>query len=180
MSVTLPESVDAGRMVTARRCFQGSMPIAGLRRLGEVLASDAGTLQYELEFGRDEFGIAWLAVHVEAPLTLICQRTLEPFVLPVTVDTRLGLIGEESEEAALLPGYEPLLVTDDRLHPAAVIEDELLLAVPLVPVSPQSEWSEEGREVAAQDASQETIVEDPAENPFAVLRELKTQVKSGD
>jgi uncharacterized protein len=171
MSVTLPESVDAWRMVTARRSFQGFLPIAGLSRLGEVLAGSEGVLEYDLEFGRDTFGIAWLAVHVEAPLTLICQRTLEPFVLPVTVDTRLGLIREENEEAALLPGYEPLLVTDDRLHPAAVIEDELLLAVPLVPVSPQSDWPEEGREAVAHDAPPDT----PAENPFAVLRELKTK-----
>jgi uncharacterized protein len=171
MSVTLPESVDAWRMVTARRSFQGSLPIAGFDRLGEVLAGSEGTVRYDLEFGRDEFGIAWLDVHVEAPLTLTCQRTLEPFVLPVTVDTRLGLIGDESEEAALLPGYEALLVTDDRLHPAAVIEDELLLAVPLVPVSPQSEWPGQGFEAVAQDAPQEP----PTENPFAILRELKTK-----
>lgn len=171
MSVTLPESVDAWRMVTARRSFQGSLPIAGFDRLGEVLADTEGAVSYDLEFGRDEFGIAWLDVHVEAPLILTCQRTLESFVLPVTVDTRLGLIGDESEEAALLPGYEALLVTDDRLHPAAVIEDELLLAVPLVPVSPQSEWPEQGLVAEAQDAPQET----PTENPFAVLRGLKTK-----
>ncbi|MGB3382448.1 MAG: hypothetical protein WBA47_12790, partial [Rhodanobacter sp.] len=33
MSVTLPESVDAWRMVSARRSFEGTLPIASLRRL---------------------------------------------------------------------------------------------------------------------------------------------------
>lgn len=156
-------------MVTARRSFQGTLPLAGLDRLGEVLASREGHVEYTLDFGRDELGTAYLAVHAEAPLTLICQRTLEPFVLPVTVDTRLGLIGDDSEEAALPPGCEPLLVGDERVNPAAVIEDELLLAVPLVPVSPQSEWPDAGRESVAPEAPPEQ----PIDNPFAVLRELK-------
>ena len=100
--MTLPESVDAWRMVSARRSFQGELPVVALKRLGEVLAGTEGTLQYELDFGRDEFGTAYLDVRVQAPLTLTCQRTLEPFVLPVTVDSRLGLIRSEREELSLI------------------------------------------------------------------------------
>lgn len=156
-------------MVSARRSFQGTLPVAGLDRLGEVLADSCGEVDYTLDFGRDELGTAYLAVHARASLTLLCQRTLEPFVLPVVLDTRLGLISDDSEEAGLPPGYEPLLVVDDRIHPAAVMEDELLLAVPLVPVSPQSEWPDEGKVTQAPDAP----VEPTQDNPFAVLRELK-------
>ncbi len=167
--MTLPETVDAWRMVSARRSFQGTLPIAALKRLGEVLADSRGEVEYTLDFGRDDMGTAYLAVRARAPLTLLCQRSLEPFVMPVTLDTRLGLISDDSEEAALPPGYEPLLVVDDRVHPAAVMEDELLLAVPLVPVSPQSEWPDQGMESKAPDAP----ADDAENNPFAVLRELK-------
>ncbi|HET6586807.1 MAG TPA: YceD family protein [Oleiagrimonas sp.] len=169
MSMTLPETVDAWRMVSTRRSFQGVLPVARLKRLGEVLADSSGEVDYTLDFDRDELGTAYLAVHAHAPLTLLCQRTLEPFVLPVTLDTRLGLISDDSEEAALPPGYEPLLVVDDRVDLAAVMEDELLLAVPLVPVSPQSEWPDEGKVAKAPDAPEEP----KQDNPFAVLRELK-------
>ncbi|HEX7341773.1 MAG TPA: YceD family protein [Rhodanobacteraceae bacterium] len=169
MFMTLPETVDAWRMVSARRSFQGTLPIAGMGRLVEVLNDTVGMVEYTLDFGRDELGTAYLAVHAEAPLTLLCQRTLEPFVLPVTVDTRLGLIRFEDEEAGLPPGVEPLMVLDDRVHPVAVIEDELLLAVPLVPVSPQSDWPDEGLESEAPEAPPIP----PEENPFAVLRELQ-------
>lgn len=157
-------------MVTARRSFVGSLPIHAMSRLQELLADASGDAVYTLDFGRDELGVAYLALHVQAPLSLICQRTLEPFILPVTLEMRLGLISDESEEAGLPPGYEPLLVTDGRVDPAAVIEDELLLAVPLVPVSPQSELP-----AVAQDPRVETEPEAPRENPFAVLRELKKQ-----
>ena len=166
MSAHLPESVDAWRMVSARRSYAGSMAIAGLGRLTGLLASATGTVEYQLDFGRDELGSAYLAVRAKARVQLLCQRTLEPFGSTLAVQQHLGLIKDESEEAALPPGYEPLLV-DGPLRLADVIEDELLLAVPLVPVAPGSEaalapW---------QERSDAPEVEVP--HPFAQLKTLK-------
>jgi uncharacterized protein len=157
-------------MISARRSFQGSLPIAAMPRLCEVLADDAGVATYALDFGRDEYGTAYVDVHVQAPLWLVCQRTLEPFVMPVTVDSRLGLIRSEREESALPAGVEPLLVAeDDKVSPIDVIEDELLLALPLVPVNPDSVLPEEVTRPPVEAAP----AEKRPDNPFAVLRELK-------
>lgn len=170
MSVTLPESVDAWRMVSARRSFEGELPVVAMKRLGDALAGTEGTARYELDFGRDEFGTAYLDVRVQAPLTLTCQRSLEPFVLPVAVDSRLGLIRSERDEAALPPQVEPLLIADDgKLSLVDVIEDELLLALPLVPVNPDSTLPEE----VVGPSPEEISSERRSDNPFAVLRELK-------
>jgi len=170
MSVTLPESLDAWRVVSARRSFEGTLPIATLSRLSEALAGTDGLVQFELDFGRDSLGTDYVAVRAQARLTLTCQRTLEPFVLPVAVDTRLGLIRHERDEAGLPPDYEALLVPEDgRLNPADVIEDELLLALPLVPVNPDSSLPDE---VTGHDAEEDSG-ERHSGNPFAVLRELK-------
>jgi len=156
-------------MVSARRSFQGSLPIAAMPRLCEVLADDAGLATYELDFGRDEYGTAYVDVRVQAPLWLVCQRTLEPFVMPVAVDSRLGLIRSERDNAALQAGCEPLLIAeDDKLNPIDVIEDELLLALPLVPVNPDSVLPEEVTRPPAEESAEER-----SDNPFAVLRELK-------
>lgn len=158
-------------MVSARRSFEGTLPIATLSRLCAVLADTDGQLQYGLDFGRDELGISYVDVHVRASLALVCQRTLEPFLLPVAVDTRLGLIRQERDEAGLPPECEPLLVAEDgRLNPADVIEDELLLALPLVPVNPDSRLPDE---VTDHDPAQDHAGSGRSENPFAVLRELK-------
>ena len=171
MSVTLPESVDAWRMVSARRSFQGTLPIASMSRLCEVLANTDGVVEFELDFGRDSFGSDYVDVRAQASLTLICQRTLEPFALPVVVDTRLGLIKLERDEAGLPPDCEPLLVPEDgRLKPADVIEDELLLVLPLVPINPDSSLPDE---VTGHDLDEESSGHERSENPFAVLRELK-------
>jgi uncharacterized protein len=110
-----------------------------------------------------------MQLRADAALPLICQRTLERFELPVRIEQRLGMIRDEREESALPPGYEPVLVSEDtRLHPAELIEDELILAVPVVPVRPGTE---------AVDANWESVVEeiqDERPNPFAALSALKT------
>ena len=169
MSVTLPSSVDAWREVRARRSFQGQLPVSAFSRLGEVVASPEGDVTYELDFGRDEFGVAYVAVRAKAGLTVICQRSLEPFQLPVEVDARLGLIVEESEEASLPPGYEALLVEQDgKLDPIATIEDELLLALPLVPVNPDHELPDD----VTGSGGDDTVPQEKSENPFAALRGL--------
>jgi len=158
-------------MVSARRSFEGTLPIAVMSRLCEVLASTDGVVRFELDFGRDSMGTDYVDVRAQAPLTLVCQRTLEPFVLPVAVNTRLGLIKLERDEAGLPPDCEALLVSGDgRLNPADVIEDELLLVLPLVPVNPDSSLPDE---VTGHEPEDDTAGERRSENPFAVLRELK-------
>lgn len=157
-------------MVSARRSFAGELPIVAMSRLCEALADTDGMARFELDFGRDEFGVAYLDVRVQAPLSLLCQRTLEPFVLPLAVDSRLGLIRSEREESALPPGCEPLLVAEGgSLNLADVIEDEVLLALPLIPVNPDSALPDEA--TSPYPASESG--EGRSDNPFAVLRELK-------
>ncbi|EQD36970.1 protein containing DUF177 [mine drainage metagenome] len=166
MSAHLPESVDAWRMVSARRSFIGSFPVARLARLRPLLAGDSGNVDYQLEFGRDDLGAAYLGLQVRAAVDLLCQRTLEPFRTMLALDLRLGLIRDEADEFALPPGYEALLV-QDSIRLEDVIEDELLLALPLVPVRPGSEsaiapWQAE---------AQEPVAAPP--HPFAGLHKLK-------
>lgn len=167
MSAALPETVDAWRMVQGQRAFQGRLPLAGMRRLSDSLADTVGEVAFDLEFGRDAYGIAFLRLHVDAGLPLICQRTLERYVQPVTIDQRLGLISREQDESGLPDGYEPLLITDGQLIPADVIEDELILTLPVVPVSP-------GAPLEFTTGNEDEPVEAVAgENPFAVLARLK-------
>ena len=90
-------------MVTGRRRFSGTLPLHAMPRLRDSLAGEGGAARYEIEFGRDEFGVPFLALRVEARLPLTCQRTLEPFELPVDLldpravaepVSRLGQIGQ--------------------------------------------------------------------------------------
>lgn len=167
MSADLPETVDVWRMVTQGRCFEGSLPLASMTRLAESLTDTSGSVKFSLEFGRDAFGIGFVAIHVEGRLPMLCQRRLESFDWPVVLDARLGLIRKEEDEAGLPPGYEPLLVLETDIRPADVIEDELILALPLVPLSPGSDSEEEVVVWSSEMAKPEKP------NPFAALSALK-------
>jgi uncharacterized protein len=172
MSANLPEVLDAWRMVAARRGVEGSLPLSSLTRLRDSLADDEGEVRFSIEFDHDALKVPYAELRIEAELPLVCQRTLERFLLPVRIEQRLGLIRSESEEAALPPDYEPLLMPDDgMLRTAELVEDELILAVPVVPVRPDSEpverdWS-----------NGDSPAEPERPNPFAALASLKKNPK---
>ncbi|MFT4249315.1 MAG: YceD family protein [Pseudomonas sp.] len=163
----MPELLDAWRMVAARRRFDGRIPLAQMQRLRGSLVDAEGECVYALEFGRDDLlGVAYVELSVDTELPLQCQRSLQRFLLPVKAVQRLGLIRDEAEEAALPPDYEPLLVPDDgMLRTADLVEDELVLAVPVVPVAPGSEAVEAEWVPTEEDLGKAS--------PFAALAALK-------
>lgn len=172
MSAEVPEVLDAWRMVASRRGFEGRLPLSSMPRLGEVLLDTEGDVAFALDFDRDALKVPYVELRIEAALPLQCQRTLQRFLLPVQVVQRLGLLSvdaDEADEAALPPGYEALPVAADGvLRPAELVEDELILAVPVVPVKPGSESVERDWPVPAD--------EEMRANPFSALQALK---KSG-
>lgn len=165
---SVPETLDAWRQVTARRGYEGRVALGRLPRLADLLASTDGEAAFSVDFDRDSFGIAYVDLVVTAELPLLCQRTLEPFPMAVRVEQRVGLIRDESEEPALPPGYEPLLVDPSgELRPLDLVEDELILAIPVVPVKPGTDAVEQEWAGGAAVASEERP------NPFASLASLR-------
>jgi uncharacterized protein len=181
---SVPEVLDAWRMVAARRGFEGRLPLAAMTRLRDSLcletcgetggeagaeeeaAAGSGHARFALDFGRDALQVAYVELRIEAALPLECQRSLRRFEFPVQVVQRLGLLRDEADEAALPEGYEPLLVPEDGLlRPAELVEDELILAVPVVAVAPGTDAME--RDWPADEEEQRRA------SPFAALASLK-------
>ncbi len=155
-------------MVAARREFEGRIPLSAMTRLRDSLVDAEGEVRYALAFDTDSLKVPFVELRIEAELPLECQRSLQRFLQPVRMVQRLGLIRDEADEAALPPEYEPLLVpADDLLRPAELVEDELILALPVVPVSPDAEAVE--RDFAP------TVEETAQANPFAALAGWKKE-----
>lgn len=130
----VPEMVDAWRMVAARREFEGRIPLASMSRLAGSLLQPEGEVACRIAFGTDALKVPFVELRIEAELPLQCQSSLRRFLMPVRLQQRLGLVRDEADEAALPPEYEALLVpADGLLKPAALVEDELILALPVAP-----------------------------------------------
>ncbi len=168
MSRDLPVSADIWRLVEARRAFSGTWPLSRFKRLANDLADTDGDVNFALQFDTDQWANRYAELELNATLTLICQRSLAPFELPVTRQLRLGLIESEDQEAALPEGYEAYLVTDPAIRLADLLEDELILALPVVALDPAGE-----RTTASSDGD---APNEQRENPFAALAELKGQL----
>ena len=169
----VPEVLDAWRLVAARRGVEGRLPLSALTRLEGSLLDTEGDVVFALDFDRDSLQVPYVELRIDAQLPLECQRSMERFLLPVQIVQRLGLIRDEAEETALPPGYEPLLVPDDgMLRTIDLVEDELILAVPVVPVKPGSEAVE--RDWPVTHAEQEQPAQDKV-SPFAALSALKSK-----
>lgn len=162
----LTSFADAQKQAAVGRVVEERAPLSRFPRLLDQLADQDGVITYAVHFTSDPMGRPCLHVIAQGEVSLICQRTLVPFRFAVAVDARLGVITREEDESQLLAEHEPLLLTsgEDRSLDS-IVEDELLLALPAIPVKPGSE----GQGPVWQESPQTT------RNPFAALAQLKSK-----
>jgi uncharacterized protein len=109
-----------------------------------------------------------LAIAAQAEVTLECQRCLQPMHLPLRVERRIFFVeGEEAAATLDLESDDDVLARVPALDLHELIEDELLLALPIVP------RHDDCPEPLPRAFVQKESAADPEENPFAVLAALK-------
>ena len=153
-------------MAKGRRGFKGDWPLDRFERLNDLVAEAKGVATFEIEFGIDALGVSYMDLTVEARPTLICQRTLAPFEYELSRTVRLGMLSTEDDVPALPPDYEPLVVPEEPVQLMDLVEDEMILALPLVPKS--GEQPVDASFGPAEDDTEQ-------DNPFAVLARLKEE-----
>lgn len=111
----------------------------------------------------------WLHLEAAAVLPLTCQRCLEPVDVPLTVDRSFRFVADEQTAADQDDeAEEDLLALSRSFDLLGLVEDELLMEVPVVP---RHEVCPRPVRLAAADPDFEEAA--PAENPFAALKALK-------
>jgi uncharacterized protein len=111
----------------------GELDIGKLTRLKSLLHSDAGSVSATLRFRQR--GDGWLESQLgyEGRVELECQRCLEPFRHELKDTVNVVVADGDSLPAAVPGGFEPFELEDGRMQPVQLIEDELIVAIPLVP-----------------------------------------------
>ncbi|HUR40249.1 MAG TPA: YceD family protein [Verrucomicrobiae bacterium] len=129
----IPKHVSASKAIAMRQRFVGQLALEQMPRLVDQLAHKGGAVAVELEAGKDAAGLAWLRGRIEGNLSLTCQRGLHPFPWSCVVQTGLRLVASEAEEEKAMKETEATLIEDDQLLLRDLVEDEILLALPIVP-----------------------------------------------
>ncbi|HEY2865436.1 MAG TPA: YceD family protein [Casimicrobiaceae bacterium] len=144
----------------------GEMDARDLSRVSDQLAegSDAVPVAWRISGGRDGLGRPSLTVGIDGTVPLVCQRCLQPFGARVTQQTDLLLARDEAELARLDADETEVVLAKAALDPRSLVEDELLLSLPLSPRHGEDECPAAGRPM-----------KDDARSPFAGLARLKAR-----
>jgi uncharacterized protein len=108
-----------------------------------------------------------LRIEASTEVFVECQRCLQPMRLALDADRRIFFVQGEDAAAALdAENDDDVLALEPALDLPALVEDELLLALPLVP----------RHEVCPEPLPRALVEDDPAaaaDHPFAALAALK-------
>jgi uncharacterized protein len=153
------------RLATKPVVLQGRFSPGELERLEDSLANGEGELEYRVSAGLDPQRRKVVSCIIEGFVFLMCQNSLEAFRHEISIEDRLVLVEseaqlpppeQESDEEDYLVATEPVDIRD-------LVEDAVLLALPMIPRKPGLEATKGGGGEAP-----------PAkESPFAALASLK-------
>lgn len=151
--------------------YEGAVALSELSRLGELLnpvdvARAERWIALKFEFLRNEYDVPMIVGQLRASLELQCQRCLQALDMPMELEFRLMI--DASDELVRDSSLDTLYSDDGFIDLYEVVEDELILAIPLVALHEDAACNEYWPASATEP--------EPAaeENPFAVLRQLKT------
>ncbi len=148
--------------------LSGSVAVADLSRLEDLLFSSSGMLEYTLTGKRGENDKLFLACAVKGMLQLKCQRCLGALAYPVDLDSEMELIGDEQALPAVVNDDEltDAIEVDPSLDVLALVEDEVLLGSPMAPTHASGDCKAGGNFGQAETDKQ---------NAFSALAVLKTK-----
>lgn len=168
-----PRKLDMARLAAQGRSLEGRWPLATLPRLAEahLPTQPANEVHWQAQGelrpvlgGEAEI---WLHLQAEGVIAMRCQRCLAPVEIPLAVDRWIRFVRGEQQAAALdADSDDDVLALPRWLDLAELVEDELLLALPIVP----------RHEVCPAPLPQgvgDEVLEEERVNPFAVLAGMK-------
>lgn len=137
-----PLRLDVAAFAAEGGVLEGDWPGPTLERLADlqVPPQDVGQAdvhwraQGERRVKAGSEAELWMTLSVQAPVWLTCQRCLQPMAVGLALDRRLRFVhGESQAEALDAESDDDVLALPRWLDLRELVEDELLLGLPLVP-----------------------------------------------
>lgn len=171
MAASINQSTVINNIEFAQKALEihDIIPLLQFTRLQDLLASQQGELDCRLSGGRDANNSACLQLQVRGTLPLLCQRCLQPFDFGVDIDLRYRIVRDEAQIPAPEDedDDEDFLLSQAEMPVLELIEDELLLALPMAPRHADDSCAITGGE------AETNAFKKP--NPFARLEALKSK-----
>jgi len=166
--MALPNQIDPRKLALQGNLLEGTVNVADLTRLESSVSAICGPLTARIQFGLDESRAKIAEGKAQVTVETVCQRCLDPVRLNLQANFAVQVIWSEGHLNRVAANYEPWLVVDKLANLYELLEDEILLALPLVNYHPVGECT--GDTFIEVEATGNEVVSD---NPFNVLLQLK-------
>jgi len=144
-------------------------PIEDLSRLQGLLYSNQGEIKVHLVGENDDRNRCLVKAHITANLKLECQTSFEAIDYLIDTNVVYCSVTDEEQITRMDDDYEALLLDDGQVDIKQVIEDELILALPIA----INKTSEELKIKMSYGKLPKQAVE--KKNPFRVLKGLNVE-----
>lgn len=165
LQAKLPRQVEPFKLVKQTATLSGQLPLTELEHLQACLSTTIGTVAVELVFTLDEQDKPVIKGHLKTCLALICQRCLQAVSYPIDNAFCVYLVLTDNQAKQLPAEHEPLLVENDSISVVKLIEDELILQLPMIAMHDDANCS----------AVKHTDRAVSQTSPFAILKNLKKE-----
>lgn len=174
MSGPLPLRLDPYRLVGQEAHILGTVSLQSMARLKEATEGLATRdARVELWFFMDTPGRCTIRGNYHAEVIMTCQRCLQPADIDLHGNLELALIRPDDASDSLDGDHECFqLDRDGKLNTVGLIEEELLLSLPLIPVHIDKSDCDQTMLSILKKNSVHGIAS-TKQNPFAVLKGLK-------
>ncbi len=162
-----PRDIDL--LADGRVSLEFTIAIADFPRLRPQLVRADGCATGCVRFGRER-GVPVADVEISAQAELTCQRCLAPLACPVKSGGRVALVADAGEADRAPEGLETILAPDHRISVRDLVEEELLLALPIVPLHGAAECTAPEPAPTVKPAVEPAA--EPRHRPFERLDEL--------
>ena len=169
-----PQHLDVKAFATNQSTLSGEVDLHSMPRLRADCAEDVAgkvtwSAQGEMRQASDGHDAAWMHLQANTEVPLTCQRCLKTVEQALEVDRSFRFVKDEATaEAQDDESEEDLLVISKDFDLLALVEDELLMALP---ASPKHAVCPQPVKLRVADADYQEPEDKP--NPFAALAGLK-------
>jgi uncharacterized protein len=165
---------DVRKLAETRAEFQFDIPVTQLPGIPADVSAASETVHARLRFSREQ-GLNVAEVALRGDVELTCQRCMQRMRFGVDTSSRVAVVNTETEADAVPAQWDTFLAAEGCLSLAALAAEELLLALPIVPLhAPEDGCATPSAPIGS--AAADTKVQVPQETamtqPFAQLRAM--------
>lgn len=135
----LPKEIDPVKAARSEHTFEGRLPFSDFPRLKELLCLDENTqkgqIEFEWTFFVNEKQQTCASLKLLGEFPLVCERCQKPCKIKLNELIPMQVVKSEEEAENLPLAVEPILVNaENQCDTLEIIEDELILALPMIPM----------------------------------------------